>query len=151
MSDCQPLFSDRLEQSFYFFCYPPCTRESWHDWQSSQVLIVVLCADFVGESLLRFWYRGKAPLTARTTEVRQAVNASLSVNAGILLSPKLLLLGEILYCWVIMENGSVLPHLNSKQISLKNSVPSGMQRKQNIYFNLIDLIVTYLICAGRFM
>lgn len=144
MSACQPLCSDRLEQSFLLllFFYLPCTRESWHDWHSSQVLIVVLCADFVGESLLTFSHSGKALLTARMMKVQQAVNASLSVNAGILLSPKLLLLGDVVYCWVIVENSLVLPHLNTKEISLKDSVPLGMQRKQSIYFNLIDLAVT---------
>lgn len=40
------------------------------------------------------------------------------------------------------ENSLVPPHLNTKKISLKDSVPLGMQGTQNIHFNLIDLVVT---------
>lgn len=43
------------------------------------------------------------------------------------------------------ENSLVPPHLNTKEISLKNSVPPGMQGTQNIHFNLIDLVVTSFV------
>lgn len=103
MSVCQPLCSDRLEQSFLFFI-PPAHVKADMIGTHLKFWLLLLCAGFVGESLLRFWYRGKAPLTARMMKVQRAFSASLSVNAGILLSPKCLLLGNGLYCWVIMED-----------------------------------------------
>ena len=116
MSACQPLCSDRLEQSLFFFVIPIAHVKADMIGTHLQFWLLCLRADFVGESLLRFWYGGKAPLTARATKVRRAPDASLSVNAGVLLSPKLLLLRDVLHCWVIMESSWVLPRLNTKGI-----------------------------------
>lgn len=98
---------------------------------------------FAEESLLRFGDRGKAPLTAAVTMVQQAADATLSVNAGSLLSTKLLLLGAVLRSWIAMENITALPHLSGQEIWLKGSVSKGSQRT-SISISLICLFLDLL-------
>lgn len=117
---CQPFFCDRPEQGLFIF-YLLFPRESWRDWHSSQLLTVVLCTDFVMESLLRVSYSAKALLDSQKDEgVASSQRLFISKHRHFLVS-KMFPSWEVLHCWIIVENISVLPHLNTKIILICSS------------------------------
>lgn len=103
---CQHLACDKLEDLFFFLNLSS-TQESWHDWHSSRVLIVVLWADFSWSHFFHFdpvarfcWQPGAEGVAADS--------AGSPVSAGFLLQE-----GE--HCSASTSEGLPCSSVNAKE------------------------------------